>query len=318
MARQLCLLTEQLSPNMEIPDSLIILLRSLRNSVTTYETQSYIVYHTDILENIREICHFVLYTEKTDNQYLKIPFQFLINIISANEASTRVVYKNFNTIIQECFYRNCHIYELSALLYNISRFTNFSSVLIEKIISLAKSETYNEYIHFFMENIVAAKYFWEIYNQELCVETKVIILEFLRNKLLSNKNFGIHQTSLDILSNQFMKSVGIVFQTNKETNIDIKVYQVSLILQILSSHSSNEIYLPILQRNKDLFINAGVLLINIHKLGKVADNCFTPVEKLSEFGKSELNEHPAFGFKADLVRLIGNMCWKNVELQNLV
>lgn len=319
MAQQLCRLTEYLSPNTEIPDSLILLLRSLRNSAVTSEAQSYIVYQTDILENIREIFHFVLYTRNTDNQYLKVPFQFLINLVSSNEASTRVVYKNFSSILQECLYQNCHIYECSAVIYNISRFMNFTlTVIIEKLISHVNSENDNEYIHFFLENIVSAEYFWDTYKKELSIESKVIILEFLKEKLFSGNNTIVYIPSLKVLPKEFIESAQIIFQTNKENYNDQKAYKVSLILQILSSHSSNEVFLPILQQNKDLFMNAGVVLINIHKLGKSSDNCFTPIQKISEFGKDELNQHPAFGFKADLVRLIGNMCWKNSEMQNLV
>lgn len=295
-----------------------MLVRSLRNIAATSDTQPYMVYHTDILENIRELFHFVLNNKSDDSQYLKVPFQFLINLVSSNEASARVVHRNFSSIIQECLYKNYHIYECSALVYNISRFENFSSTLIiAKLLSLANSENHNEYIQFFMEKIISTENFWDQYKQELCTESKVVILEFLRDKLLSTQNSIIHVSSINILSKEFIDSVGIIFQTS-QTSQDAKVYQVSLMLQILSSFSSNETYLRILQSDKDLFINIGVVLINIHNLGKSSDNCFTPVSKLSDVGKQELSQHPAFGFKADLIRFIGNMCWKSLEMQNLV
>ncbi|KAJ3648841.1 hypothetical protein Zmor_020613 [Zophobas morio] len=31
-----------------------------------------------------------------------------------------------------------------------------------------------------------------------------------------------------------------------------------------------------------------------------------------------MSKHPAFGFKADLIRIIGNLCWKNRTMQDLV
>lgn len=318
MAQQLHLLTEQLSPNTAIPNSLIIILRSLRNTVATSDVQPYIVYQTDILENIREIFHFILNSKNCDFQYLKLPFQFLINLVSSNEASARVVYKNFNSIIQECLYKDCHIYECSALIYNISRFEHVLPTLtIEKLLNLANSEHHNEYIHFVMEKLISIEYFWDMYKKDLSLESKVVILDFMRNKLISNKNTCVHLSSIEVLSKEFIESVDIIFQTNR-ANQDSKAYQVSLILQILSSFSSNESYLPTLQEKKDLFINIGVVLINIHKLGKLSDNCFTPVQKLSELDDEELSQHPAFGFKADLIRFIGNMCWKCTEMQNLV
>lgn len=318
LAQQLNLLTEQLSPNSAIPNFLVILLRSLRNTAATSDVQPYIVYETDILENIREIFHFILNNKNCDFQYLKVPLQFLINLVSSNKASARVVYKNFSSILQECLYKNYHIYECSALIYNISRYEHsLSALIIEKLLSLAKSENHNEYIHFFMEKLISIENFWDLYKKELSFESKVIILDFMRNKLISNKNTCIHLSCIEVLSKEFIESVDVIFQTNR-ANEDSRAFQVSLILQILSSFSSNETYLPSLQEKKDLFINVGVVLINIHKLGKLSDNCFTPVQKLSELQNQELSQHPAFGFKADLIRFIGNMCWKNVEMQNLV
>lgn len=318
MAHQLHSLTEQLSPNATIPDSLITLIRSLRNVAATSNTQPYIVYHTDVLENIRELFHFILNNKTGDSQYLKVPFQFLINIVSSNEASARVVHRNFINIIQECLFKNYHIYECSALIYNISRFEDVSSTpIIEKLMQFANSENHNEYIHFFMEKVISTEYFWNVYKEDLCLESKVIILKFTRDKLMTNENTCIHLSSLTILPKEFIDSVGIIFQTTQDTH-NSKVYQVSLILQILSSFTSNEEYLLILQKNKDLFINVGVVLINIHKLGKSSENCFTPIPKLSDVGSQQLSEHPAFGFKADLIRFIGNMCWKRSEMQNLV
>lgn len=307
-----------MSPNAKFPESLLVLLRSLRNIAATSNAQPYIVYETDILENIREIFLFILNSQNSEVQYLKVPFQFLINLISSNEASAKVVYRNFSTVMQECLYKKYHIYECSAFIYNISRFKNISSILIiEKLISLANTDDHNEYIHFFMENITSSKYFWDVYKQELCLENKVIILDFIRSKMLSNKKLSIDISSLEVLSKEFIDSVEIIFQTN-QANHNIKAYHVSLILQILSSLSSNEQYLNLLQHDKNLFINMGVVLINIHKLGKISENCFTPVQKLSEIGNQELREHPAFGFKADLIRFLGNMCWRSVEMQNLV
>ena len=77
-------------------------------------------------------------------------------------------------------------------------------------------------------------------------------------------------------------------------------------------------------------------------VGKDSNNFFTPLQKLSEVapctqgqdallneaGKSNDNEktpynkniqtHPAFGFKAGLIRLVGNMAFDNKHNQDLV
>lgn len=60
--------------------------------------------------------------------------------------------------------------------------------------------------------------------------------------------------------------------------------------------------------------------------GKESKNFFTPLQKLSEVapnaqsngGKDDPEKHPAFGFKANLIRAIGNLIYRHKENQNLV
>lgn len=72
------------------------------------------------------------------------------------------------------------------------------------------------------------------------------------------------------------------------------------------------------------------LLKALHMAGKEADNCFTPVQKLSEIAPStshstknattdkNIQNHPGFGFKAALIRLIGNLVFRNKKNQDMV
>lgn len=83
-------------------------------------------------------------------------------------------------------------------------------------------------------------------------------------------------------------------------------------------------------------------------IGKQSNNHFTPLKKLSDVTltmkgltnnnsdafsnniefkenrnklsstKNDFQSHPAFGFKAGLIRIIGNMSYKNKEYQDLV
>ena len=78
-------------------------------------------------------------------------------------------------------------------------------------------------------------------------------------------------------------------------------------------------------------------------IGKQSDNYFTPLQKLSDVASAiqgirnsdskpcssndenklnttmtDLQNHPTFGFKAGLIRIIGNMCYRNKECQDLV
>lgn len=53
--------------------------------------------------------------------------------------------------------------------------------------------------------------------------------------------------------------------------------------------------------------------------GKEQNNCFSAVQKLSALeGGEELQSHPAFGFKASLIQVLGNLCYKYKPTQDLV
>ncbi len=73
-----------------------------------------------------------------------------------------------------------------------------------------------------------------------------------------------------------------------------------------------------LQDDTSLLIDAVYLLQMVHQLGadSANKNLFTPVKKLSELDAADVEANPVFGFKRDLVRLIGNMCWKHTKNQD--
>lgn len=58
----------------------------------------------------------------------------------------------------------------------------------------------------------------------------------------------------------------------------------------------------------------------MHEIGKSENNCFSAIPKLSTVTNSEpeLKQHPAYGFKASLVCVLGNLCWKHRKNQDLV
>jgi len=83
------------------------------------------------------------------------------------------------------------------------------------------------------------------------------------------------------------------------------------------------------------------LLMSLHIMGKESDNNFTPITNLSKVAPSaqrrtfnstaddaetsetrttkyDPQDHPAYGFKAGLIRVIANMIHKNKMCQDLV
>jgi len=58
----------------------------------------------------------------------------------------------------------------------------------------------------------------------------------------------------------------------------------------------------------------------VHTLSKEKGNQFSMLLKMSDLERADsdvdMHAHPAFGFKAALVRLVGNMCWRHKENQD--
>ena len=52
-------------------------------------------------------------------------------------------------------------------------------------------------------------------------------------------------------------------------------------------------------------------------IGKQGDNAFTPANKLTQEGSIDKN-NPVFGLKRDIIRLIGNLVYKNRTNQDKV
>lgn len=312
------LVDELQTSKLDILESITEILRALRNSTSSSNIQNHIVNNTEIVPILNKLFKKLLQIDK-HHISLKILLQFLINLISMNEHAAKQIHIVFNENLFLCLTDNIHIYETSALLYNVSLFVPIcSSQIIEHFLSLYNSDRFNEFISFFLENTFSSNHFWTIY-EKIQLENRVVTLTIVKDILNERRPVNLPDNAIDILLRTFLGSSNIIFQIKVDDLNNLKVYEVALLLQILSSLSSMENYLFKFQANRDLLIHSGVVLINIHRLGRETDSYFAPVQKLSEFGtEKELRDHPAYGFKGDLIRLIGNLCWKNLEMQNLV
>ncbi|KAJ8911811.1 hypothetical protein NQ315_014235 [Exocentrus adspersus] len=291
------------------------ILRSLRNCTSDLLTQQYIIADTNILDTTGAIFSIVI-TIDENNLCLKILLQFLINLMSSNKAVGEKIFVMYYERAKKCLQRKVHVYESAALIYNISLIKPIPDTeLMNTVLDLYCEGFENEFLIFFLENSMLDSNFWNTYIH-FKTEYKVIILKTLRNMELQRRTYSIPSVALEILIEQFLKFCDNIFHILENDECSIKAYEVLLLLEVLSSLSSDENYLKEFQSNKNVLINAGALLINIHMLGKQNNNCFTPIQKFKI--NHGLKEHPAFGFKADLIRLIGNICWKHKTMQDLV
>lgn len=242
--------------------------------------------------------------------FVKIAIQVLLNLLSGSNdkhKQTRRAKIQSDIVIGHYINLSKYCYEVSALLYNLDI---TDSLVVLNYILKNYSTSPNEYLDMLMGRMVQRQFVWLQYAT-LPSSYKLDILHFL----LIEEN--VPAECLNCLANRFIASGNVVFQISACTNSVIE--EVALTLEILAHLSSQEKCLTHLSGNKDLLINVGVLLINAHRLGQTSDSAFKPVKKMADLQNPEnLRTNPVFGFKAHLIKLIGNLCWKNRVMQDLV
>jgi hypothetical protein len=299
-------------------DILKELFRSLRNYAINSEVQTFLINNEHFLDNVRII--FTHLQSQRTSDILQIVLQFLINLIVSNQSAVYKVSDIFFNLLCTLLKDKMNLYETTALIYNISLHKELvlDFDIYCCILGLYDLKNEIEFIHFLLEKFIAYDSFWNDYKK-FNMHNRTTMLAIIRDKQLKGQNLHLSTKGLKTLTSQFVTSGEIIFQTISSNESNLEPYEVSQLLQVISSLCSNEDYLKILQTDKDLLINSGVLLINIHRLGKETENCFSPIQSLAEIREpnKNLHEHPAFGFKADLIRIIGNLCWKNKLMQDL-
>uniref|UniRef100_A0A224YNG7 Ataxin-10 n=1 Tax=Rhipicephalus zambeziensis TaxID=60191 RepID=A0A224YNG7_9ACAR len=104
---------------------------------------------------------------------------------------------------------------------------------------------------------------------------------------------------------------------------DPEISEICKLLKVLCLASAHEELKGSFADGSELLATALEVLKTVHLLGKSSENAFTPAQHLDDFtgvdrGTSELTDHHSFGFKRDLVQLIGNMCHQNRKHQDMI
>lgn len=292
--------------------------RALRNCVISFENQNYVIENTELLKLIKD--NLAKSFSSENKQLSKLILQFLTNLIASNKTAAKAVFNEYNELILHCLGVKVNDYEIFALFYYLLLQCEINfSMKYYCFIKALNSENSCEFVDFITEIYLLDENFWTCFKN-FNVEERIAVLEILKNLWLDKKLKELPEICLKTLSDCFSFSNNVIFQTVSESTENKEPYEVSLLLDIIGSLCSNENYLKYFQSDKELVIRSGVILINVHRLGKASENYFSSVQKLSEVKEASevIKKHPAFGFKVSLVKLIGNLCWKSKQVQDLV
>lgn len=306
-----------------VQKAMISTFRALRNYTLAPEVQDALVNDDSIMQNTRYLLTKLLSREISYATYVKTILQFLCNLTIYARNKENILHL-LGPILIDLLKHTDFTYISTALLYNIMKDMDIDLKFIHPdiysiVLELCEKEgDKNEYLGFIMELLLNNKNFYSNYRSYDSKKRLTILKHVM--ECISKENVKIDNEFIDILVHQFKIKSDCILKTVTDYLKDIEPLEVTYLLETIASLSGNETYLPYLQNDKSLLINCAFLLKSIHSLGKTSENNFSAVQRLSEIAHPSKNitEHPAFGFKAGLVRILGNLCWKHRRNQDEV
>ncbi|NWS69949.1 ATX10 protein, partial [Crotophaga sulcirostris] len=150
---------------------------------------------------------------------------------------------------------------------------------------------------------------------------RVTLLELMMSKVseknpVTSEEMNVIMRHADFLAGCFQEKCEAVLKLTSAANVEDEEALVAIrLLDVLCEMTSNNGQLEHIQTLPGLLETAIDTLRLTHLAGKQTVNIFTATH--ASTGQEEIS-HPAVGFKSHLIRLIGNLCYKNKENQDRV
>ncbi|KAK4883771.1 hypothetical protein RN001_000042 [Aquatica leii] len=310
--------------NVDLLAAIKELFRSLRNCVAfNPEVQTLVLQDKFLIHNTKDALNKLLEYNNNSNDCIGMILQFLSNVVASNSDGALEIWKMFSHTILKLYQGDKYTYNAAALLYNIlylkKDLITLCEDIYEHVIELCSNNDMTNYDVFLLELFIQDEHFFSFYVN-LKPEYRLIILSLIIESECLNKDkpFDVNSDIPLIIASQFKRKSDCILKTVTNYVDQIEPEEVVLLLQILVKLSANEFYCKKLQCDRSLLINCAFLLRSIHGLGKESQNNFSAISKLSEINDSEteLNKDPTFGFKSNIIRLLGNLCWKHKQNQD--
>nr|XP_048680659.1 ataxin-10 isoform X2 [Caretta caretta] len=153
-------------------------------------------------------------------------------------------------------------------------------------------------------------------NQERITLLELIMAKISEKNSMTSDEMAMLLKDAEFLASLFQEKCRDVLKLTAAANTEDEEAIVTIrLLDVLCEMTSNNEQLEHLQTCPGLLETAVDTLQLTHLAGKQTTNIFTATHSLT--GEGEIS-HPAVGFKSHLIRLIGNLCYKNKENQDKV
>ncbi|XP_068046559.1 ataxin-10 isoform X3 [Anomalospiza imberbis] len=236
---------------------------------------------------------------------LRCSLQFLGNIAAGNGDSQNSIWK--------CAFPDLF---LTCLTYSDEKIVTYCCMVL---FTCLNSERVRELLD--PGNLTVALHVLSVYKEQLDSEWSVTLLELMMVKVsdknsVSSEEMNVLVRHADFLADCFQEKCGAVLKFTAVADMEDEEALVTIrLLDVLCEMTSDNGQLEHLQAFPGLLETAVDTLRLTHLAGKQAVNIFTATHSVT--GQEEIS-HPAVGFKSHLIRLIGNLCYKNKENQDKV
>ncbi|KAB0803490.1 hypothetical protein PPYR_00460 [Photinus pyralis] len=314
-----------LNVNVDLLGALKELFRSLRNCVAfNSDVQALVLQDPYLINSTRDVLNKLL-DINYGSDCIGMALQFLSNVVARNIDGATEVWQNLSLVIFKLYKGDKCTYNAAALLYNILYLKKdlipLCEDIYEHIVKLCSNRDMTNYDVFLLELLIQDEHFFSFYVSFKPEYRLTVLSLIVESECLSkDKPFELNSEIPAIITSQFKRKSDCILKTVTNYVDQIEPEEVVLLLQILVKLSANEFYSKKLQSDRSLLINCAFLLRSIHSLGKESQNNFTVISKLSEinYSDSDISKDPIFGFKSNIIRLLGNLCWKHKQNQDEV
>lgn len=309
--------------------------RFLRNCSAGRKEVQNILIRTDVYQTTSRILESLLSEELGDETLVcvKVCVQFIGNSIVGSQTNQVEAWNTFSAHLCQLLssddesllnctcmvFFNILLGKVEGILNNVERYLPHLLKCYEKG---------SEFAVFSVEYLLQQERVLQEVYPKLESENRLKILDAILSLLMNSdeerdgtsESSQFHLSSLLFLVEQLKKSSDSILRI-VENGMSAEPRETLRLIDVIACASSRSQYLNTLQSDGSLLINVSYLLKNVTEIGKAeGGNIFSSAQRLSDVNidKEKVQEHPIFGFKASLIRLLGNLCHHHKNNQNQV
>ncbi|XP_068240241.1 ataxin-10 [Palaemon carinicauda] len=157
----------------------------------------------------------------------------------------------------------------------------------------------------------------------LSVNEQILLLDILSNILegkSGSKCGSVPPSSVQFLLTTFKNRADKILRTHTNESEDDSALVVTRLLSYICLLAASEDWGPKLKEDKSLLITTVSLLQCMNEIGNIEGNEFSrmSLDHMAGEQRIKVENHPAYGFKRDLIRLIASLVYRHRENQDQV